>query len=252
MKPQKIANLKSKIKNPSTRLANLARAHEQAEVAFQLSQAAREFERAARLERGARARVFAFAQERFERGPVAAGARGDALGYALGRGRGRHPAVASERAARARVDVFEREVVGARALLNLRHRGDELKLRAAVNARRGQCAREATPARPYERERDERALREEPDDGRAAEVRERFVAAAAVALMELVEEDAPAPARDEVDGEEEVVGAVYPRVRDDVRVAQHGHAAAAVRVIDEHRAVARPTVVQVRDGRGRV
>src|SRR5947199_9035996 len=72
--------------------------------------------------------------------------------------------------------------------------------------------------------------------------------------MELVEGYAPlrAPARDEVDGEEEVVRAVEPRVRDDVRVAHNDHAAVAVRVVNEQRARALAAIAEMRDGRGRL
>src|SRR5947207_1170252 len=79
-------------------------------------------------------------------------------------------------------------------------------------------------ARPDDGEHDEADLREEPEDGRAAEVREELVLGRAVALVELVEGDAArAPAGDDVYGEEQVVRAVDAAVRDDVRVAEDHH-----------------------------
>src|SRR5437016_1259759 len=128
MKAQKIANQKSKIKNSSTRLSNLARAHEDAEVAFEFAQAPREFERAAGRERRAGDCVLALAHERLKFSSVAAGARGDACGEHVECRARRDPAVARERAARASVDVFDGEVVGARALLKFCHRGNVFEL----------------------------------------------------------------------------------------------------------------------------
>src|SRR5207237_1963506 len=122
------------------------------EVAFEFAQTPREFERASGRERGTGDCVLALAHERLKFPPVAARARGDARGEHVDRRAGRDPAVARERAARARVYVFDGEVVGARALLQLGHRGDEFEFRAAVGALRGPRAREASATRPPERQ----------------------------------------------------------------------------------------------------
>src|SRR4051812_38209916 len=113
MKAQKTANRKPKIKNslPRAGLTDFARAHEDAEVTFEFAQVARERDRTAGRERDARDGVFAFAQERFELGGVAPGARGDAFGdLRAGRGRGK-ARVARERASRPLVNVFDCQVV---------------------------------------------------------------------------------------------------------------------------------------------
>ncbi len=68
----------------------------------------------------ARNSFFAFAHKVFELPPVRAGTRRDALRYLPARSVRRDAAEAGEGAARARVDVFNGEVIGARAPLQFR------------------------------------------------------------------------------------------------------------------------------------
>ena len=184
-----------------------------AEVALQIAQGATS---ASALRAGVRCPPAAAASHSASSPPTAPRRRPSARpprGDLFVRGVGREARVARQRAPRARVDVLHSEAVRARPLLELGHRGDELQLRAAVNVRRGERAREPPPARPQQRQRDGPRLREHPEHGRPREEGERAAPApAARALMILVERDeAVGYPADDVDGELQFVARLMPR-----------------------------------------
>ena len=107
-------------------LFDFARAHTEAEPALYVAQASDEFKRASRRGRLAVNGLFAIAHELLKLLRVNIGACGDSRGDLRARAVVLDSGIAHEHAARSRVNVFDGQIKGPRALLQLGHRGDEL------------------------------------------------------------------------------------------------------------------------------
>src|SRR5215213_1004282 len=131
--------------------------------------------------------------------------------------------MSSKNTTRARVDIFDSEVEGARTFLKFRHRGNKLQTRTPVNVRKRQRTPESSRVCPQDQQHQKHYLCGKSEGRCSREVIGKSILRDALALMVFVKGNESIAAGDSVERELQIIIKPDAAIRYDVRVAEYNY-----------------------------